>query len=42
MYYGKKSNDATPLRPEGNHILNAPIVEMDLNKFIEQIRNEPT
>ena len=38
----KKSNDATPLRPEGNRILNAPIVEMDLNKFIEQIRNEPT
>ena len=37
-----KSNDATPLRPEGERILNAPMVEMDLEKFIGQIRSEST
>lgn len=37
-----KSNDATPQRPEGNRILNAPLVEMNLNEFIEQIKNETT
>ena len=37
-----KSNDATPQRPDGERILNAPLVEMDLNKFIEQIKNETT
>lgn len=37
-----KSNDATPLRPEGDRILNAPLVEMDLNKFIEQLKSEVT
>ncbi|NGM63798.1 cupin domain-containing protein [Sphingobacterium sp. SGR-19] len=38
----EKSNDATPQRPEGERILNAPLVEMDLFGFIEQIKNEPT
>ncbi|MCO6460364.1 MAG: hypothetical protein J5I59_03105 [Saprospiraceae bacterium] len=38
----EKSNNATPLRPEGKRVLNAPAVEMDLNKFIVQIRNEET
>ncbi len=37
-----KSNEATPLRPDGNRILNALLVEMDLNKFIEQIKSEVT
>ncbi|HUH75391.1 MAG TPA: cupin domain-containing protein [Chitinophagales bacterium] len=37
-----KSNEATPLRPEGDRILNATLVEMDLNKFIDQIKSEVT
>ena len=37
-----KSNEATALRPQGERILNAPLVEMDLNKFIQQIKNETT
>ncbi|HEX5024561.1 MAG TPA: cupin domain-containing protein [Agriterribacter sp.] len=37
-----KSNEATPLRPKGDRLLNADIVEMDLNFFIEQLRNEST
>lgn len=37
-----KSNEATPLRPQGDRVLNAPMVEMDVNKFIEQIKGEIT
>jgi len=37
-----KSNDATPQRPEGERMLYAPLVEMNLTRFIEQIRNEAT
>lgn len=37
-----KSNDATPLRPEGDRILNANLVEMDTQKFIQQIKSEVT
>ena len=37
-----KSNEATAQRPEGNRVLNAQLVEMDLNKYIEQIKNEST
>lgn len=37
-----KSTDATPQRPDGERILNAPFVEMNLNKFIEQIKTETT
>lgn len=37
-----KSNESTPQRPQGNRMLNAPLVEMDLNKFITQITNETT
>ncbi len=37
-----KSNEATPQRPEGERLLDAPLVEMDLNHFIEQVRNEPS
>lgn len=37
-----KSNDATPQRPDGERILYAPLVEMNLDKFIEQVKNETT
>lgn len=37
-----KSNDATPQRPDGERILNAPLVEMNLNAFIRQIKIETT
>ncbi|TVR81347.1 MAG: hypothetical protein EA412_03185 [Chitinophagaceae bacterium] len=37
-----KSNDATSKRPEGNRLLNAPLVEMNLQNFIDQIKNEAT
>ncbi len=37
-----KSNDATPLRPEGERILNAPLVEMNLIQSIKQIKSETT
>ncbi len=37
-----KSNEATPLRPEGDRLLDAPLVEMDLNNFILQIKHEIT
>ncbi len=36
------SNEATALRPEGDRVLNAPLVEMDLNKFIVQLKQETT
>lgn len=38
----QKSNDATPLRPQGDRTINANFVEMDLNQFIQQIKDEPT
>lgn len=37
-----KSNEATILRPEGDRILNAPLIKMDLNKFIDQLKQEIT
>lgn len=37
-----KSSEATALRPEGDRILDAPFVEMDLNNFIVQIKDEIT
>lgn len=37
-----KSNESTPQRPEGTRVLNAQLVEIDLNKFITQIQNEAT
>lgn len=37
-----KSNDATPQRPEGNRVLNAALVEMNLNNFIDQVKSEST
>ncbi|MCB0507605.1 MAG: AraC family ligand binding domain-containing protein [Chitinophagales bacterium] len=38
----KKSNDPTPLRPQGERLLNANLVEIDLNKYIQQIKDEVT
>lgn len=35
-----KSNIATPLRPEGNRVINGTLVEMNLNKSIDQVKNE--
>jgi quercetin dioxygenase-like cupin family protein len=35
------SNQATSQSPDGNCMLNASLVEMDLNKFILQIKEEP-
>ncbi len=37
-----KSNEATPQRPEGDRLLDAPLVTMDLNHLMEQVRNEPS
>lgn len=37
-----KSNQATPLRPEGERVLDASLVQMDLAHFINQIQSEPT
>lgn len=37
-----KSNDATHLRPDGDRLLDASLVTMDLNKLINQVRNETT
>ncbi len=37
-----KANEATALRPEGDRILDAPLVEMDLNNFIVQLKDEIT
>lgn len=36
----EKSNDATKKRPEGERPIDAPIVDIDLNKFIGQIKSE--
>lgn len=35
-----KSNDATPQRPDGDRILDAELVLMNLNKAQEQIKSE--
>lgn len=37
-----KSNEATTLRPEGARMLNAALVEIDLNKFTTQLKSETT
>ena len=36
----EKFNEATPQRPEGDRPLDAPLVEMDLNAFRKQIKEE--
>lgn len=37
-----KSNESTALRPEGERTLNATLVEIDLNKFIAELKQETT
>ena len=37
-----KYNDQTNLRPEGERILDAPLVHMDLKEFSKTIKNEKT
>src|SRR5690349_18806515 len=37
-----KSNQATPQRTEGDRMLDAPLVTMDLDLFIEKLRKEPS
>jgi len=37
-----RSNEATPQRPEGNRMINAPLLEIDLNKFLNQLKEEAT
>ena len=37
-----KSNEATALRPDGQRMLNARLVEIDLNKFIAELKQETT
>lgn len=37
-----KSNEAAPQRPDGERLLNAPLVEMNLEEVIKQIKSEPT
>jgi len=37
-----KRNEATLNRPEGDRVIDAPYVFMDLDQFIKQIKNEET
>lgn len=36
----EKHNDATSARPEGERTLDAPLVSIDLNKYIKQVKEE--
>lgn len=36
------SSQSTPLRPEGERILNAPIIDIDLYAYIAKIKEETT
>ena len=36
----EKFNEATPQRPQGDRIVDAPLVQINLPFFIEQIRKE--
>jgi mannose-6-phosphate isomerase-like protein (cupin superfamily) len=35
-----KRIEATSIRPDGNRLLYAPLVEMNINKFIKQLKRE--
>jgi quercetin dioxygenase-like cupin family protein len=39
---GNPVNEASPQRPDGNRVLEAPLLEMNLHKYIDQIKNEAT
>lgn len=36
----EKMNESTPQRPEGERMVNAPLVAIDLPRFMEQIKKE--
>jgi quercetin dioxygenase-like cupin family protein len=36
-----KHNESTELRPEGGRLMDAPVVPIDVPKFIKQIKSEP-
>lgn len=36
----EKFNEATPQRPDGDRLIDAPLVTIDLPAFMEQIKNE--
>lgn len=36
----EKMNESTPQRPEGERMVNAPLVSIDLPRFMEQIKKE--
>ncbi len=36
-----KQNESTELRPEGERVMDAPLVSMDIPEFIKQLKNEP-
>ncbi|MEO5592618.1 MAG: cupin domain-containing protein [Chitinophagaceae bacterium] len=38
----EKSNEATPQRPEGDRLVDAPLVTIDLVSFMKQIKDEPS
>jgi len=35
-----KINDATPNRPEGHRVVDAPAVQVNFNKCVQQLKNE--
>lgn len=37
-----KTNQSTNLRPEGDRVLDAPLVEINLERFIDTIKDEKT
>ena len=37
-----RSNEATALHPEGDRLLNASLVKIDLNNFIAELKQETT
>jgi Uncharacterized conserved protein, contains double-stranded beta-helix domain len=37
----EKMNESTPQRPEGERLVDAPLVTIDLPKFMRQIKSEP-
>lgn len=36
-----KSNESTELRPDGDRVLDAPVVPIDIPDFLHQIKHEP-
>lgn len=36
-----KHNESTELRPEGERVMDAPLVSMDIPEFINQLKSEP-